>query len=132
VPHPLDAMGDGVNRRILELVATGEQAVGTITLALSREVPMSQPAVSQRLRAMREAGLVRVRADGTRRLYSLRVDAVAEAGRWLDRLVERSAGFQQPLDALATEVSRGERAARRAAARPADRSPAAARRRTGA
>ena len=67
----LDALGDPTRRRILELVRDGARPVGEI----AREVPVSRPAVSQHLRVLKEAGLVRDRREGTRRLY-----AVDEAG----------------------------------------------------
>ncbi len=107
-----DALGDPARRRILELLADGEQSVGTLVTALAAERPMSQPAVSQHLRTLRDAGLVRARADGTRRLYALEPGGIDAAAAWLQRLVDRPAPFAQPLDALATEVARGRRVSR--------------------
>ena len=107
------ALGDPVRRRILELLVDGEQAVGTLVTALASQHPISQPAVSQHLRVLRDAGLVRVRADGARRLYALDLDGLAEAADWLTQLIEGAVPFVQPLDALATEVARGRRARRR-------------------
>ncbi|WP_052667883.1 ArsR/SmtB family transcription factor [Nitriliruptor alkaliphilus] len=107
------ALGEPTRRRILELLVDGEQSVGTLVTALAVTHPMSQPAVSQHLKALRDAGLVRVRADATRRLYALDPDGVAAAAAWLTGLVERPAPFAQPLDALATEVARGRRTGRR-------------------
>jgi DNA-binding transcriptional ArsR family regulator len=112
--EPFAALGDPTRRRILELLTDGEQAVGTIVTALASETPITQPAVSQHLRTLREAGLVRVRAEGTRRLYTLDPDGIAAAGAWLAGLAERAGPFAQPLDALDTEVARGRRAARSA------------------
>lgn len=110
---PFAALGDGTRRRILELLADGEQPVGTLVLALAVERSISQPAVSQHLRVLRDAGLVRVRPDGTRRLYMLNPEAVDAATGWLTSLVD-GAAFTQPLDALATEVARGARTRRAA------------------
>lgn len=107
------ALGDPVRRRILELLVDGEQAVGTLVTALASQHPISQPAVSQHLRVLRDAGLVRVRADGARRLYALDPDGLAAAADWLAQLIEAAVPFVQPLDALATEVARGRRARRR-------------------
>lgn len=106
---PFTALGDPARRRILELLADGEQAVGTLVAALADDHPMSQPAVSQHLRVLREAGLVRVRPDGTRRLHALDPAGLGDAQAWLACLVERPAPYSQPLDALATEVARGRR-----------------------
>lgn len=108
---PFAALGDGTRRRLLELLADGEHPVGTLVAALAGERSISQSAVSQHLRVLRDAGLVRVRSDGTRRLYALEPAAIDEAASWLTALVER-APFTQPLDALATEVARGARTRR--------------------
>ena len=63
----LDALGDPTRRAVLELIRGGARPVGEI----ARELPVSRPAVSQHLHVLKEAGLVRDRKDGTRRLYSL-------------------------------------------------------------
>jgi DNA-binding transcriptional ArsR family regulator len=101
------ALGDPARRRILELLADGEQAVGALVAALTAEHPITQPAVSQHLRVLRDTGLVRVRAEGTRRLYALEPAGIEAASGWLSQLLERRGPFAQPLDALATEVARG-------------------------
>jgi DNA-binding transcriptional ArsR family regulator len=62
----LDALGDPTRRRILEVVRDGALPVGRI----ADRLPVSRPAVSQHLRVLKEAGLVRARQDGTRRLYA--------------------------------------------------------------
>lgn len=106
------ALGDPTRRRILEVVAGGEQSVGTIVRAVQPHAPISQPAVSQHLRVLREAGLVTVRPEGTRRLHALDEDGLTAAVAWLVRLADPLAQFAQPMDALATEVARGRRARR--------------------
>ena len=68
--------------------------------------------MSQHLRVLREARLVDVRAEGTRRFYSVDAEGLAEAQAWLTRLADPVGTFAQPLDALATEVARGRRARR--------------------
>ena len=107
---PFAALGDPARRRLLELLADGEQPVRALVAALAAERPMSQPAVSQHLRVLRDAGLVDVRAEGARRLYALDPTGLSDAAAWLSHLVERPAPFAQSLDALATEVARGRRA----------------------
>ncbi|HET9082996.1 MAG TPA: metalloregulator ArsR/SmtB family transcription factor [Candidatus Limnocylindrales bacterium] len=73
---PFAALGDENRRAILRLLTDGEQSVGQ----LASSMPISRPAVSRHLRLLKEAGLVKERADGTRRLYAL--DALgAEAVR---------------------------------------------------
>ena len=105
----LDALGDATRRRILELLAAGEQPVGAVVSELQARGAISQPAVSQHLRVLREAGLVTVRAEGTRRLYALDPEGLAGAQAWLTRLGDPLVQLAQPLDALATEVARGKR-----------------------
>ena len=61
------ALGDGTRRAIVERLADGPLAVGE----LARELPVSRPAVSQHLKVLKSAGLVRDRAAGTRRVYQL-------------------------------------------------------------
>jgi DNA-binding transcriptional ArsR family regulator len=107
-----EALSDPVRRAILELVAAGEQPAGTIVGALQRLARISQPAVSQHLKVLRDAGLVRVRAEGSRRLYALEPAGLEGARAWFTRLVDPLETFSQPLDALATELARGRRARR--------------------
>src|SRR5690606_39865242 len=64
-----DALGDGTRRRILEVLAGGEQPAGVVADTLQAGQPISQPAVSQHLKVLLEAGLVAVRAEGNRRYY---------------------------------------------------------------
>ena len=79
--------------------------------ALQVHRPITQPGVSQHLRVLREAGLVTVRAEGTRRVYAVDSDGLDAARAWLAQL-DPLAPIEQPLDALATEDSRGQRAGR--------------------
>ena len=121
-----EALGDPVRRLILELLAAGEQPAGSLAAALQSRTPISQPAVSQHLKVLREANLVTVRAAGTRRIYALDHAGLDAARAWLARLADPLGPFTQPLDALATELARGRRARRAAhpgqplARRPAD------------
>ncbi|MFP3906223.1 MAG: ArsR/SmtB family transcription factor [Acidimicrobiales bacterium] len=107
-----DALGEPVRRRLLELLAGGEQTVGTLVDALQAEAPISQPAVSQHLKVLRDAGLVTARAEGTRRYYAIDHGGLDAANAWLAQLAEPLGSLAQPLDALATEVARGKRARR--------------------
>jgi DNA-binding transcriptional ArsR family regulator len=104
--HAFDVLGDPVRRRILELLADGEQAAGEVTAVIREEFGISQPAVSMHLRVLRESGLATVRVDGARRLYRLSPAPLQEVDAWL----ERYRRFWAPhLDALATELARGRR-----------------------
>ena len=107
-----EALGEPVRRHILELLAAGEQPAGTVVAALQALAPISQPAVSQHLKVLREAGLVNARADGARRLYALDEAGVDVARAWLVALADPLGPFAQQFDALATEVARGRRARR--------------------
>ncbi|WP_407318014.1 metalloregulator ArsR/SmtB family transcription factor [Isoptericola halotolerans] len=105
------ALGDPVRRRLLEIVHhTGEVPAGTLVEALRSGREISQPAVSQHLRVLREARLVQVRAEGARRLYSVDPAGIEAARGWLSMFADP---FSQPLDALATELVRGRRERRR-------------------
>ncbi len=105
--HALDLLGDPVRRRILELLSEGERSSGSIVEVIQQEFAISQPAVSQQLRVLRDNGFATVRSDGTRRLYSLQPAPLKQVDAWL----ERFRGFwQHRLDALATEIARGKRA----------------------
>ena len=74
------ALGNGTRRAVFERLRTGPRAVGEI----ARELPVSRPAVSQHLRVLKSAGLVRERRQGTRRLYSVDPDGLAELRAYVD------------------------------------------------
>jgi hypothetical protein len=64
--HAFDVLGDPVRRRILELLATGEHSSGDIVAVVQREFGITQSAVSQQLRVLRDSGFASVRAASTR------------------------------------------------------------------
>lgn len=74
------ALSDPTRRSILERLRTGELAAGDV----GRDLPMSQPAVSKHLRILREAGLVRERRAGARRIYALDQDGLADLRTWIE------------------------------------------------
>ncbi|PTL38221.1 ArsR/SmtB family transcription factor [Alkalicoccus saliphilus] len=101
-----DVLGDPVRRRILELLAENEQRSGDIVEVIQHEFGITQAAVSQHLRILRENGFASVRVDGARRIYSVDGTALREVEEWLSRF--RS--FWEPkLDALDTEIARGKK-----------------------
>lgn len=104
--HALDILGDPVRRRILELLAQGEQSSGDIVEVIGREFGISQPAVSQHLRVLRDAGFASVRADAQRRLYSIDSAPLRQVDEWLDPF---RAFWDHRFAALATEVARGKK-----------------------
>ena len=104
--HAFDVLGDPVRRRVLELLADGERSAGEVTAVIREEFGISQPAVSQHLRVLRDNGFARVRADGARRLYAVEPAPLQDVDRWLERF--RST-WDRHLDALATELARGTR-----------------------
>jgi DNA-binding transcriptional ArsR family regulator len=113
VVHAFDVLGDPVRRRILELLADGELSSGAVTAIVRAEFGISQPAVSQHLRVLRESGFTTVRPVGTRRLYAVDAEPLRDLEHWLDRF----RGFwEQRLDSLETELARGRREHRRRAA----------------
>ena len=105
--HAFDVLGEPVRRRILELLAEGERSAGDLGTTIQAEFGISQPAVSQHLKVLRESGFAVVRADGARRLYAVSAEPLREVDAWLERFRQ---AWTQPLDALATELARGRRA----------------------
>jgi DNA-binding transcriptional ArsR family regulator len=104
--HAFDVLGDPVRRRLLELLADGERTAGALTEVVRAEFGISQPAVSQHLRVLRESGFTAVRAEGTRRLYSVDATPLRDVDEWLARF---RSFWAPPLAALATELARGRR-----------------------
>ena len=104
--HALDILGDPVRRRILELLVGGEQTSGAVGEIVHREFGISQPAVSQHLKVLRETGFATVRIDAQRRLYAIDPHPLVEAAQWLDQF---RAFWQHKFDALETEIARGKR-----------------------
>ena len=108
--HAFDVLGDPVRRRILELLANGETTAGAVGAVIQHDFGISQPAVSQHLKVLRDAGFATVRPDGARRLYAVKYEPLRDVDAWLDHFRR----FWTPhLDALATELARGKRERRR-------------------
>jgi DNA-binding transcriptional ArsR family regulator len=107
--HAFDVLGDPVRRRILELLAGGSRSAGEVGAVIEEEFGISQPAVSQHLRVLRDHGFASVRPEGTRRLYAVRHEPLRDADEWLARFRRF---WTPPLMALETELARGRRAAR--------------------
>jgi DNA-binding transcriptional ArsR family regulator len=104
--HAFDVLGDPVRRRILELLADGERTAGSIGAAIQAEFAITQPAVSQHLKVLRDNGFTSVRPDGQRRLYAVDSRPLRDVDEWLATFRR----FWTPhLSALATEVARGKR-----------------------
>ena len=104
--HAFDVLGDPIRRRILELLADGELTSGAITAVIQAEFGISQPAVSQHLKVLRESGFTTVRPEGTRRLYAVDAGPFNELDDWLGHFRRF---LDQRLDSLATELARGKR-----------------------
>lgn len=104
--HAFDVLGDPVRRRILELLAEGEHRSGDIVEVIRQEFGITQAAVSQHLRVLRESGFANVRVDGRRRIYAVDTLPLQEVDAWL----ERFRSFWEPaLNALETEIARGKK-----------------------
>ena len=101
-------LGDPVRRRILELLADGELPSGAVSDVIQAEFGITQPAVSQHLRVLRDAGFATVRAEGTRRLYAVRPTALRDAHAWLERFRRF---WTPPPGTLDSELARGPRRA---------------------
>jgi DNA-binding transcriptional ArsR family regulator len=98
----LRALADESRRTMLEALTVGPAAAGDLAAML----PIARPGVSRHLRVLREAGLVEFRQEAQRRVYSLRLEPLAEIDEWLGRY---RALWEQRLDALHTEIARGKR-----------------------
>ncbi len=98
----LRALADSNRRTMLEHLADGPATAGH----LAALVKIARPGASRHLRVLREAGLVEVRQEAQRRVYSLRSVPLAEIDQWLSRYREL---WEQRLDALHTEIARGKR-----------------------
>jgi DNA-binding transcriptional ArsR family regulator len=96
---PFAALADPTRRLLLERLATGEKTAGELADGLS----VSQAAVSQHLRTLRDTGLVSVRADGRHRRYRLRQEAFADLREWLDGL---DRFWKERVDALGHHLDR--------------------------
>ena len=99
----LAALADPTRRQILALLTGGERGAGE----LAGQFPVSRPAISRHLRVLREAGLVQVRTEGQRRVYTLDPRPLSELDAWLAPYRRL---WAQRLDALDTEIARGRRA----------------------
>jgi DNA-binding transcriptional ArsR family regulator len=121
--HAFDVLGDPVRRRILELLAEGELASGAITAVVQAEFGISQPAVSQHLKVLRDSGFATVRPQGARRLYAVDASPLREVDDWLEHFRRF---WEQRLDSLATELARGRRE-RRLRERATEEPPSATR-----
>jgi DNA-binding transcriptional ArsR family regulator len=102
VDAALQALSDENRRTMLEALTGGPATAGELAALL----PIARPGASRHLRVLREAGLVEVRQEAQRRVYSLRPQPLAEVDEWLGRY---RALWEQRLDALHTEVARGKR-----------------------
>ena len=96
----LRALADESRRMMLETLTGGPATAGELAALL----PIARPGVSRHLRVLREAGLVEVRQEAQRRVYSLRPEPLAEVDEWLSRY---RGLWERRLDALHTEVARG-------------------------
>ena len=96
----LRALADESRRMMLETLTGGPATAGQLAALL----PIARPGVSRHLRVLREAGLVEVRQEAQRRVYSLRLEPLAEIDDWLGRY---RALWEQRMDALHTEIARG-------------------------
>jgi DNA-binding transcriptional ArsR family regulator len=104
--HAFEVLADPVRRRLLEMLADTERSSGNMTSVVQAEFGLTQSAVSQHLKVLRESGFASVRIEGARRIYAVNAEPLREIDGWL----ERFRSFWAPqLEALATEVARGKR-----------------------
>jgi DNA-binding transcriptional ArsR family regulator len=102
VDEVIQALSDASRRQVLDTLRSGPATVGQ----LAEQLPIARPGVSRHLRVLREAGLVEVRQEAQWRVYSLRPEGLTELETWLGGYRDL---WQQRMDALHTEVARGNR-----------------------
>ena len=108
--HAFDVVADPVRRRILEILAKDRHASGEIVAIVGHEFGITQPAVSQHLKVLRDHGFATVQTEGPRRIYEIDATPIAEVDRWLERFRH----FWEPkFEALAVEVERGKQRRRK-------------------
>jgi len=91
----LSCLADPTRRRVFERLRAGPRPVG----AIAKGLPVSRPAVSQHLKVLKEAGLVRDRAEGTQRVYSIDPRGLGALRAWLDQFWDQAlAAFQQEIE----------------------------------
>ena len=97
----LAALADPTRRRVFERLRSGPRPVG----AIARSMPVSRPAVSQHLKALKEAGLVADRQEGTRRVYFIDPHGLGALRAWLDQFWDQAlAAFQAEVEVGAKDL----------------------------
>jgi DNA-binding transcriptional ArsR family regulator len=99
----LAALADPTRRAVFERLRRGPASVGEV----ASDLPVSRPAVSQHLKALKQAGLVIDRADGARRVYHIDPDGLGELRRWLDEF------WDDALEAFKNDVEKTRKTQRR-------------------
>lgn len=100
--HALAALADPTRQRIVEMLAERELSAG----AIASKFDVSAPAVSQHLKVLREAKLVRVRVDAQRRIYALDPQGFDEMDAWLNRIRRFWKGRLDALERVLKEEDR--------------------------
>jgi len=97
--NALAVLADPTRRKVFERLRAGPRAVKFIAAGL----PVSRPAVSQHLKALKDAGLVEERSEGVQRIYSLRREGLMELREWLDSF------WGEAMEAFKLEAERSHR-----------------------
>src|SRR5215475_16217964 len=109
--HVFEVLADPVRRRILELLGPGEMASGEVVRAIGAEFGITQAAVSQHLKVLRDSGFAQVQAVAQRRLYSVHPAGLQAVDEWVAQF---RSFWEAKLEAVATEIARGKRERRKA------------------
>jgi DNA-binding transcriptional ArsR family regulator len=104
-----EVLSDPTRLRIVEQLRGGERSVGTLVSTLA----VCQPGISRHLRILHDRGFVRVRADGQRRLYSLRPQPFRDLDRWMDDYRDLIEGRLDRLEELLESEPSASRSSRR-------------------
>lgn len=104
--HAFDILGDPVRRRLVELLAESDKTAGELTSVIREEFGISQPAVSNHLRVLRDSGFAAAQRQGSRQRYRLQPEPLSEVEAWLRKHRARWTVALDALDALETELHR--------------------------
>lgn len=102
----LECLSDATRRAVFEKLRSGPSSVGM----LAKGLPVSRPAVSQHLRALKGAGLVKDRPEGTRRVYYIDPEGLGELRRWLDEFWDEALqSFKKEVESKHDPIPRNKR-----------------------
>lgn len=102
--NAFDVLGDPVRRRIIEILADGESTAGQVVEIITKEFGITQAAVSQHLKVLRDSGFASSAPQGSKRIYKLESGGFDSVDTWLRDIKQF---WNKHLDALGDELTKG-------------------------